>query len=61
VADIITDEQVSKLKQQSSDAERKKKLAQEKQGKDFINNGQGVIPETVWQNLPGKKEGEQNG
>ena len=35
----------------------KNKLAkQKKQGKEFVNNGQCVIPEAVWKNLPGKTE-----
>lgn len=61
MATVPTDQEAGKLQRKSRDAERKKKLTQKKHGKDFINNGQGVIPETVWQNLPGKKEGEQNG
>lgn len=61
MAIVPTSEKTSKLKRQSRDADRRKILAQKKQGKQFENKGQGVIPEAVWQNLPGKKEGEQNG
>lgn len=61
MANVPTDQEVSKLKRKSRDAERKKTLTQKKHGKGFENNGQGVIPESIWQNLPGKQEGSQNG
>lgn len=48
-------EQVSQLHKQSRDADSKKRRTQKKQGKDFINHGQGVMPERVWQDRPGKK------
>lgn len=56
-----TNGEASKLKRQSRDADRRKVRSQKKQGKQFVNNGQGVIPEAVWQDLPGKQEGEHNG
>lgn len=37
-------------------AEQEKLEAQKAEGKDFVNNGQGVMPEDVWQGLPGKQE-----
>lgn len=60
MAHIPTEKEVEKLLEQSKKADEKKLVSQEKQGKDFVNNGQGVIPETVWKNLPGKHldEGE---
>jgi len=61
MANVPTDQEVAKLKRQSREAERKKALTQKKQGKGFVNNGQGVMPEAVWQNLPGKQEGSQDG
>lgn len=61
MANVPSSDKVQKLKRQSRDADRRKARAQKKQGKEFVNNGQGVMPETVWQNLPGKQEGSQNG
>lgn len=61
MASAPTDQEAAKLQRQSREAERKKRLTQKKHGKEFVNNGQGVIPEAVWQNLPGKKEGSQDG
>lgn len=55
MAQVPSQEQVSQLRKQSRDADSKKRRTQKKQGKDFVNHGQGVIPESVWQNLPGKK------
>lgn len=56
MANVPSKEEVKKLRRQSYDANRRKAKSQEKQGKKFINYGQGVIPETIWKNLPGKKE-----
>lgn len=56
MAKAPTQEEVEKLLEQSKTAEEKKLASQEKQGKGFVNNGQGVIPESAWLNLPGKKE-----
>lgn len=56
MANIPKESEVKKLLEQSEKADDKKTVSQEKQDKDFINSGQGVIPETVWQNLPGKKQ-----
>jgi len=50
------EEETKKLQKESLEAEKKKRVAQSKQGKDFVNNGQGVIPEEIWTNLPGKQE-----
>lgn len=56
MANIPTEAEVAKLLEQSKKADEKKTASQEKQGKEFVNNGQGVIPESYWQNLPGKAE-----
>lgn len=55
MAQIPSNSDVAKLQKQSERAEKKKLALQEKQGKGFENHGQGVIPEAVWKNLPGKK------
>ena len=47
---------VEKLLSQSEKAEAKKLESQRKKGKGFTNYGQGVIPEQVWKNLPGKEK-----
>lgn len=56
-----TEKEVEKLVNQSESQEQRKLASQEKQGKTFVNQGQGVIPETVWKNLPGKTEEVTNG
>lgn len=56
MATIPRKEEVTKLTKQSDTADEKKAASQEKQQKDFVNSGQGVIPETVWKNLPGKAQ-----
>lgn len=52
--------EVKKLRRQSLGADARKLAAQEKEGKTFEQHGQGVIPEAVWQNLPGKTEEGQD-
>ena len=56
MANIPTEAEVKKLQEQSKKAAEKKVTSQEKLGKEFVDNGQGVIPETVWTQLPGKAE-----
>jgi len=51
---------IKKTLRQSKGAVARKLAAQEKEGKTFEEHGQGVIPEAVWKNLPGKTEA-QNG
>lgn len=55
MAHVPTEAEVKKLQEQSAAKEEKKLASQEANGKDFINGGQGVIPEAVWKSLPGKK------
>ncbi len=55
MAKAPTEKQVEKLQAQSNAKDETKTVRQEVQGKDFINYGQGVIPETIWRTLPGKK------
>lgn len=56
MASAPTKEEVKKLTEQSEKAEAKKLASQQKQDKDFVNSGHGVIPEASWKNLPGKVE-----
>ena len=56
MANIPTEKEVEKLLAESEAQDKKKTKSQKKQSKDFVNNGQGVIPEAIWKNLPGKKE-----
>lgn len=60
MAKALTEEESKALRKESLEAEKKKRVAQSKQGKEFVNHGQGVMPEETWTNLPGKKE-EENG
>lgn len=55
MAQAPSNEEVQRLLKESEELEKKKLKAQEKLGKEFINNGQGVIPEDVWTTLPGKQ------
>lgn len=43
-----------KLRIKSKKLEYKKFKKQTRQDKPFVNEGQGVIPERIWRNLPGK-------
>jgi hypothetical protein len=54
MANVPTEKEVEKLIAESDSQDRQKETSQEKQGKEFVNNGQGVIPEVIWKNLPGK-------
>jgi len=54
MANVPTEAEIKKLLTQAQKADDKKQASQEKQGKEFVNNGQGVIPETAWNALPGK-------
>ena len=58
MARILTDEEIKENLQIARKKERDKRSKQKAQGKDFVNNGQGVIPESVWKNLPGKQLGD---
>lgn len=55
MAKIPTARQVRRNIKRSNKATLKKMKSQEKLGKDFVNHGQGVLPEKVWRNLPGKQ------
>ena len=57
MAQAPTNTEIKKTLTQSKLADESKKLRQKVQGKEFENNGQGVIPEKVWKNLPGKQNG----
>lgn len=54
MANIPTEKEANKLIAKSDAQDKRKEESQAKQGKEFANNGQGVIPETAWKNLPGK-------
>lgn len=56
MAHAPTQAQIKKLQEIAARAAAKKVESQNKQGKEFVDNGQGVIPESVWKNLPGKQE-----
>lgn len=58
MAHVPTEKEIKKLQDQSLKSDEKKLASQNKQGKEFVNSGQGVIPETVWKKLPGKTEVE---
>ena len=57
MAQIPSKEDVEKLKAETQAAIDQKIIDQKKLGKDFIPTGAGVIPEEIWQNLPGKQNG----
>jgi len=55
MAKAPTKQEVEKLVAKATAQDEKKTVSQTSQGKEFVNRGQGVIPEAVWKNLPGKK------
>lgn len=55
MAIVPSSDEVRDLQAKSAGEENEKARAQREQNKDFVNHGQGVIPEEIWQNLPGKK------
>lgn len=55
MANIPTVKEADKLIAKSEAQDNRKAESQAKQGKEFVNSGQGVIPESAWKNLPGKK------
>lgn len=54
MATIPSSDKVRDLQAQSAGEENEKARTQRELGKDFVNHGQGVIPEHIWTNLPGK-------
>ena len=58
MANVPSEQEIKQTTDESAAAEKAKLEAQKAEGKGFENNGQGVMPEDVWQNLPGKKEAE---
>ncbi len=54
MARALTAKEAKVLQNQSEQEEAQKRAEQEAEGKEFVNNGHGVIPEEHWQNLPGK-------
>jgi len=55
MATAPSSDEVRDLQAQSAGEENEKARSQRELGKDFVNHGQGVIPEEIWTNLPGKK------
>lgn len=55
MAQVPSNDDIRALQAQSAQEEDEKYRDQQAQGKSFVNNGQGVIPEEVWTELPGKK------
>lgn len=56
MASVPNEQEVNKTLEEATKADQAKLEAQKAEGKDFVNNGQGVMPEDVWQGLPGKQE-----
>lgn len=56
MAYVPTEAEVKDLLAQAQEANDKKTESQQAEGKGFVNNGQGVVPEEVWKTLPGKTE-----
>lgn len=56
MAIVPNEDEIKTVQAETEKAEAEKLEAQKAEGKEFVNNGQGVMPEDVWQNLPGKKE-----
>lgn len=56
MAQILSPEEMEALREEAIREENDKRQLQALDDKEFVNNGQGVIPERVWRNLPGKRE-----
>ena len=56
MANVPSEQEVKTTLEEAEKADQAKLEAQKQEGKDFVNNGQGVIPEDVWHGLPGKQE-----
>ena len=56
MAKTLAKSEVARIKKAAEGKVDRKLASQQKQGKEFVNHGQGVIPEEVWKNLPGKTE-----
>ena len=55
MANLPSNDEIRALQAQSAGEENAKVRSQLEENKTFENHGQGVIPEEVWRNLPGKK------
>lgn len=51
MAQLPTERETKQLKKASEAADERKRRSQAKQGKEFVNHGQGVIPESVWKRI----------
>ena len=64
MANIPSEEHIRELQEENDKAIADKTVEQLQQGKTFNisgdGHGSGVVPEEIWQNLPGKKE-QNNG
>lgn len=55
MAQLPSNDDIRALQAQSAAEENEKFRSQREQNKPFENHGQGVIPEEIWRNLPGKQ------
>lgn len=55
MANLPSNDEIRALQAQSAGEENAKIRSQLEENKIFENHGQGVIPEEIWRNLPGKK------
>lgn len=55
MAQLPDNDEIREHQAQTAREEDEKRKAQEAEGKDFVNNGQGVIPESEWEKFKEKK------
>lgn len=55
MAQLPSDDEIREHQAQTAQEEDEKRKAQEAEGKEFVNNGQGVIPESEWEKFKEKK------
>ena len=60
MAKTPTEAKMKKMAEMNYSAIARKVASQKKAGKEFVENGQGVVPESVWTTLKGKvKKGKK--
>ncbi len=54
MAQTLTNQEIESIQTEAKKIEEDKIMSQSDMNKVFVNNGQGVMPETVWENPVGK-------
>lgn len=57
MAHVPNEEEVAHAQEQAAEADEEKRKDQQAQGKEFVNNGQGVMTEDEWKNYKEENNG----